>query len=134
MFCKQLTAREVPMAKSGKNESPIVLKLLRQKDKREAANWLTTAPKGVHRNIGEMTHEDSVKYIKDLYQLGAREIVAVNIGINGMYESTDTLVATLPDKPAARKAIWDSEEKRVEEMGYEMEPDVGQQYMFLWFD
>src|SRR6516165_9140403 len=94
-------------------------KLLRSKDKVEALSWLTGASAGVHRNVGEMTHPESVAHVRKLYKLGATEVVAVEIKMNGKYESTDTLVATLPRNPAARKAIFEFETERVEEMGYE---------------
>lgn len=122
------------MAKDKNNDSPTVVELLKSKDKVEAMKWLTTAPTGVHRNIGEMTNEDSIRYIAHLYDLGAREIVVVKIGANGRYESTDTLIATLPEKSAARKAVLASEAERLEEMGYEQVADVGQKHLLLWFD
>lgn len=110
------------------------MELLKRKDKSEAIKWLTGAPKGVHRNVGELSNADSIEYVKKLYTLGAREVVVVKIGVNGKYESTDTLIATLPSEPPARKAIFASEVKRVKEMGYEKDPDVGPKYLFLWFD
>lgn len=122
------------MAKRESNENPTILALLKSKDKVEAIDWLTGAPKGVHRNVGELTHEDSVRFVRRLYKLGAPEVVVVEIGVNATYESTDTLIAMLPKEPVARKAIFDSEGERAEEMGYEQEPDVGQKYLLVWFD
>lgn len=63
------------------NDSPTVLELLKQKDKVEALNWLTSAPRGVHRNVGELTGEESVQYLRNLYELGVLEILAVKIGV-----------------------------------------------------
>ena len=107
---------------------------MKSQDKVEALAWLTDAPAGVHRNIGEMTNPESVAYVRRLYKLGATEVVAVDIGVNRNYESTDTLIATLPQNPKTRKAIFESEGERAEEMGYEMEPDAAQPHLFIWFD
>ena len=96
------------MAKRGNKESPnkespIVMELLKRKDKSEAIKWLTGAPKGVHRNVGELSNADSIEYVKKLCTLGAREVVVVKIGVNGKYESTDTLIATRPASKRRRK-------------------------------
>ena len=40
----------------------------------------------------------------------------------------------MPVEKAARKAIFDSEAERLEEMGYEQAADVGQIYKLVWFD
>lgn len=122
------------MASNQDDDAMSFATLLKSKDKVEAMRWLTGAPSGVHRNIGEMSNADSIRYVRSLYDLGARKVVAVHIGINRNYESTDTLVVTLPDHAAARKAIFDSESQRAEEMGYEEEADVGQKYLLSWFD
>jgi hypothetical protein len=115
-------------------ESGVIQKLLKSADKVNALKWLSEVPTGVHRNIGEMTNRDSVAYVRKLIKLGAADVIAAEIGINGKYESTDTLVATLPDDPAARKAIFNFEGRRVEEMGYDASTDIGQRYLFMWFD
>ena len=112
----------------------MVRRLLKSKDKVEALDWLAGAPPGVHRNIGEMTNQESVAYVRKLYKLGATNVVVVEIGVNGKYESTDTLIARLSKDPKRRKAIFRLETERVEDMGYEMETDTGQQHIFVWFD
>lgn len=116
------------------DEDEIVSELLKRKDKIEAIKWLTSAPAGVHRNVGEMTNEESVAYVRNLYKLGAREVAAVKLSTNRKYESTDTLILTLPNDPSARAMIFESETERVEEMGYDEEPDMGQRYLLCWFD
>lgn len=121
------------MARRGGNDE-LATKLLKSKDRVEALQWLTGAKAGVHRNIGEMTERQSSAYIRRLYRHGATEVFVVQIGVNREFESTDTLILTLPDDPTARKAIFDAEGDRTEKMGYEREEDHGQRHLLIWFD
>lgn len=121
------------MAERSKDESDTVRSLLRRKDKVEALKWLTSASGGVYRNIGEMTDKESVAYVRKLYKLGAEEVVVAELQRNGEYESTNNVVLTLPDDRSARRAIFEFETDRVEEMGFEQDPDTGQKYLWCWF-
>jgi hypothetical protein len=120
--------------KSEDRDDDFVREMLSRADRVEALEWLTNAPPAVHRNIGEMPQRDSVSFVRKLYKLGAKEVVAVDIGINRNYESTDTLIATLPDDPEAREAIFDFERPRVEAMGYDAYEDIGQRHLLVGFD
>jgi len=121
------------MAKGASGESETVRKLLKRKDKVEAIKWLTSAPAGVYRNIGEMTDKESIAYVRKLYKLGAREVILAELQLGGEYESTNNVLITLPDDRSARRAIYEFETDRVEEMGFEQDPDIGQKYLWCWF-
>lgn len=121
------------MAKQNSGESYRVRELLKRKDKAEALKWLTSSPAGVYRNIGEMTDKESIAYVRRLYRLGAREVVIAELQRNGEYESTNNVVLTLPDDRSARRAIFEFETDRVEEMGFEQDSDTGQKHLWCWF-
>jgi hypothetical protein len=108
-----------------------VQKLLRQKDKVEALTWMEG---NQWRNVGELSHKASLALVRRLYRFGAIEVVAVDIGAHAGFESTDTLIATLPHDPASRRKIFDWDNERVQKMGYEPYPDEGQDHHLIWFD
>ena len=121
------------MAKGNSGESETVRKLLKRKDKVEAIKWLTSAPAGVYRNIGEMTDKESISYVRKLYKLGAREVILAELQLGEVYESTNNVLITLPENRSARRAIYEFETDRVEEMGFEQDLDSGQKYLWCWF-
>ena len=114
-----------------KGDSKRIRQLLRSKDKFEALAWLRDSK---YRNVGEMENGESIALVEELYALGATEVLAVEIGRTSPYESTDILLATLPDDARIRQALFAWDAARVREMGYDPEVDVGQQHMFIWFD
>lgn len=57
-----------------RRDTDMVRRLLKSKDKVEALDWLAGASPGVYRNIGEMTNQESVAYVRKLYKLGATNI------------------------------------------------------------
>lgn len=116
------------------NSEEFIRKLLKRKDKAEAMTWLRGHNSAPYRNIGEMTNENSIEFVRQLYDFGAIEIVVVDIARNPPFESTDSLVVTLPDRPALRGAILEFSNRRALEMGLEEVQDLGQQYLFVWFD
>jgi hypothetical protein len=75
-------------------DDEFILSLLRMPDKIEAGHWLASA--GESHYIGEMSHEESVELVKEVYRLGAVRVDAVDIGTNAGLSSTDSLVVTLP--------------------------------------
>ena len=114
----------------------LVGKLLKRKDKHEALGWLTGAPKGIDRGISEMDNRESIAYVRHLYKLGVEEldVVKIDSSPDGELQSSDNLIAKLPDDPRKRKAIFAAEGKRTVEMGYDPYADSGQRYLWIWFD
>jgi hypothetical protein len=113
------------------DDQEFVRKLLRKKDRVEALSWLEGDER---RNVGELSHVKSLSLIRRLYKLGAVEIVAVDISGHVGFESTDTLIAKLPSDGSSRRGIFDWNNERGREMGYEPESDEGQDHVLIWFD
>lgn len=124
------------MAKKRQNNSPHVAALLRTRGKKEALDWLSTAPAGVTRAFGALTPDASVALAQQLYRMGAEKVYAAKIGsnANGKYESTETLICALPSDPAGRKQIFQWDDERVREFGVEGVKDTGQTHILIWFD
>ena len=118
------------------HDERVIKSLLRKKDKTEALRWLSAASKGVLRTIGEHTPEDSISFISELYEIGAVEVLAVNIRIspNGRVESTDTILVALPPGVKARKQLFDWNLARLEKMEMAAPVDFGQSHLLIWFD
>jgi hypothetical protein len=114
----------------------LIKKLLTKKEKHEARQWLSGAPRGITRFIGEMDPDASAGYIRNLYDLGAEEILVVEISEspNRKLESADTLILKLPNKPSMRAAIFEAESTRVTQMGLDPETDYEQDHLLIWFD
>jgi hypothetical protein len=112
-----------------------IAKLLRKrKDKFEALAWLNERSEASDRGLSEWNWEESVRMIRQLYDVGAREVWAVEFGRNPPYESIHTLVVTLPDEPAARRAVFGWVNEQTVRQGFEAEEDYGQRHVSVWFD
>lgn len=107
-----------------------IQKLLRGKNRSEALSWLQNSEQ---RNVGELEHGESIELIQALYELGAVKVLAVEIDASGPYESTDTLIVTLPDDDA-RSAIFAKVNALERTMGFDPEEDRGQPHLMVYFD
>ena len=121
------------MASRGDSQD-FIAKLLRRRDKTEGLSWLRGQSPTVYRNIGELTNADSIAFIERLYGLGAVEVVVVDIQRNGGFESTDSLVVTLPEQKPLRDAVFAFANDHTIPMGLEAKSDSGQPHFFIWFD
>jgi hypothetical protein len=103
--------------------------LLQKPNKQEAKSWLqdTTWSK---RNIGELSHDESLAVVEELHKLGAKEVIAVDLDEDiELSETTDTLVVILPGNLQVRNRLtaWGPGDS-VDEV------KIGQKYMYLWWD
>jgi hypothetical protein len=121
---------------SRKQSEKLIQILLRRADAAEARSWLGNHRKNPHRNIGEMSHDDSKSLVERMYELGAKQVIVSEIGASpgGEYESTDNLVVKLPEDKAARASLFDLANEHTMRMGFEPGDDYGQEYLFVWFD
>jgi len=111
----------------------MIQRLLRQKkDRFEARAWLEDGGEKSVRFIGEMSKEQSIKFVQKLYRLGAKEVMAVKIGRNPPYESINTMIVTLPSDRKARQQLFAFEGKRVESEGFDPPEDYGQSHLLVW--
>jgi hypothetical protein len=105
----------------------------------EATKWVTTngnfAPFASNRF---RTRADAVKYIRNLYRLGAIGVYAVQIldeperikTEGGPY--SDSLDVYLPADKARRRALFEIESKEAKAQGFVGIGEEGQEKIFLW--
>jgi hypothetical protein len=105
---------------------------------KEARAWLRGGRKQGF-TLGKLeSTEESLALVEDGYAAGAVRVTAVEIedySDMGGYQTSKRVVVTLPDEPAKKRAralAWAG--KVANEQGFDGEPDIGQRYVFLFFD
>ena len=105
--------------------------------KAEALHWLQQSD-GKQRMIGDSSEDmnvaDSLRFVQDLYQRGARQVTAIDIDASGSgMESTSTLIVEMPGEASARQRVLEIEGKTAQKHGFDPVADEGQKYiMFHW--
>jgi hypothetical protein len=91
-----------------KDYERFIAKLLKGRNKAEALAWLSAGSDESFRNLGELeSNEESVSLVREVYELGAVEVLAVEIDSYGDgAENTGNLVIGLPDDAAARRRVF----------------------------
>ena len=115
------------------------LNLINRSDSKEALSWLTKkAESDVGGGETEYSHKDSIKLIEDLYESGAKKVVAAKIQPSnhpngGTVEYTDTLIITMPKEASKRNSIFEIAAKNCQPE-FEPEKEQGQNYLLMWWD
>jgi|GEM_PF-3744563 hypothetical protein len=126
------------LAEDARNEhEQLILRLLADPTKREALQWLKDDERGANRTIGGCaTTQDSMKFVRQIYGLGAEEVLAVNVHPRpkGAGERTGKLVVALPKNPKLRHAIFDWCKDQGDSLGFTPDPDHGESHLFLLLD
>lgn len=126
------------LAADARNEhEQLILRLLADPTKREALEWLKEGGGGGNRTIGACsTNQGSMKFVQEIYDLGAEEVFAVNIHSRpkGAGERTGKLVVTLPQNPRRRRGIFDWCKGQGDSLGFTPDPDHGESHLFLLLD
>ena len=126
------------LAADARNEhEQLIHRLLADPTKREALQWLKDDERGGNRTIGACaTTQDSMKFVREIYDLGAEEVVAVNVHARpkGVGERTGKLVVALPQSPKRRRAIFDWCKGQGDSLGFTPDPDHGESHLFLLLD
>jgi hypothetical protein len=115
----------------------LIHRLLSDPAKVEAQDWLKSEKTGKSRTVGSCeTNRDSLEFVQEIYDLGASEILAVNIHAkpNSTGERTGKLVVTLPQDPKQRSAIFDWCKRQGESLGFTPDADHGESHLFLLLD
>jgi len=101
-------------------------------DRAEARQWLGAAP-GAVRYLGELEPDASLELVERLYELGAAEVLAVEIEREPGSEdqTTNHLLVRLPLNLAARARLFAFENEHAESEGFDGEADRGQEYLYL---
>ncbi len=101
----------------------------------EALEWLRKASPDSFRNLGEMdSTEESIRFVQNLYDLGAQKVVAVEIDEYDEGENTGHLVVELPPDPLPRQKLFAFERQHAESLGFDGVEDTGQQHLYLKLD
>jgi hypothetical protein len=126
------------LAADTRNEhEQLILRLLADPTKREALEWLKDDKDAGYRTIGGCaTTQDSMKFVREIYDLGAEEVLVVNVHRRpkGAGERTGKLVVALPKNPEHRRAIFDWCKGHGDSLGFTPDPDHGESHLFLLLD
>jgi hypothetical protein len=135
---------ELIQIKSREHEQ-LISRLLSDRKKAEALKWLEGNSSEDNRIIGACkTNRDSIRFVKEIYDLGVVEIIAVQIRKKRgrKIHRTGKLVAKLPQDDKSRKMIFrwcKKQEGSVDfcpegSIGFSPELDRGESHLFLLLD
>jgi hypothetical protein len=108
------------------NADPDVMALLDGKVAAEALAWLEENRKGRIRFLGHLKTEESIAFVKKLYQLGATRVLAADIVNYTGGQSSNQLLAYPPKPKAARKALFEFWREFDVAQGFDADRDHGQ--------
>ncbi len=108
----------------------LLRQMLSDPDREEAQSWLQG---GAERFVFEFGHDESLAMVQELYALGAREVLAVEIDKEPEGESTNTLVVALPTDADERAAAFRWVNDQMQECGFDPTPDEGQSHLMAYF-
>jgi hypothetical protein len=114
----------------------LIRKLLSDPTKTEALSWLRADNQ---RTLGGCpSNSTSIKFIREIYALGAEEVLVVRVRkqkkSQGNFEHAGKLVARLPDSKTDRQRIFDWCRQQGESLGFSPDADGGERYLFLLVD
>jgi hypothetical protein len=115
----------------------LIQHLLGDRKKAEALDWLKGNNPKDERTIGAcQTNRDSIKLIKEIYALGALEILAVGIHRkpHGSGQRTGKLVVKLPPDAKSRKSLFAWCKRQGDSLGFTPDPDRDESHLFLLLD
>jgi hypothetical protein len=103
--------------------------------KAEALEWLRGGSESSFRNLGEMeTTDESIAFAQRFYDLGAESVLACKIAEYDEGQNSGHLLIQLPSDDRARERLFAAHREHAESMGFEGEPDEGQEYLFMMLD
>jgi hypothetical protein len=108
----------------------LLRQMLADPEREEAQSWLTG---GDERFIFEFGPEESLAMVQELYALGAKEVLAVQIDKEPDMESTNTLVVALPSENDERGAVFRWVNDYMRECGFDPTGDEGQSHLLVFF-
>ena len=124
------------MRPSLERHNQFISELLDTPNKAEALSWLEESTDESFRTVGELnSNEKSFDLIDGAYKVGAIEVWAVEIDTypDGS-QNTGKLVIRLPGGWDARRRVFEWCGERAEDLGFDRDGDVGQEYLFVMVD
>ena len=109
--------------------------LLESPKSKEALAWLQGGLPD-SRTLGELpTTKASLSLAKELYALGAVQVIAVEIvTYDSGEENTGKLIILLPGDRVARVKIFSWNAKHARKMGFDPDVDAGQKHLLVMLD
>ena len=109
--------------------------LLKAHSSKEALAWLQSG-KPDSRMLGELpTTAASIEIVRELYDLGAGRVTAMNIATyDTREENAGRLIVSLPREVSVRAKIFAWCNSQAREQGFDVEADFGQDYLFVMLD
>lgn len=98
-----------------------------------AREWLSESPGDVGRTLGELDHAASVVLVDLLHDLGAVEVLAVEIQADDFLpaQTTNHLVVVLPTDAAPRARVIDFARRFARRQGFTSEGEWGQSHVYM---
>jgi hypothetical protein len=108
---------------------------LRASNTKEAIAWLQAGSESDFRSVGECeSTQESLALIQQIYDAGAKEVLAVQIDEYPEGQNTGKLVVILPDPTEARERVFDWAGEIAQSQGFDAEQDSGQSFLFVMLD
>ena len=113
-----------------------IQQFLDKSNKAEAFSWLDEATDESFRSVGDIGYnEKSLDLIKEIYDAGAVEVIAVEIdSYQDGRQNTGELIVVLPDNVDARKRVFAWCRRQAESLGFDGDEDIGQKHLFVMLD
>lgn len=101
----------------------------------EALKWANEVQgEKPYRTVFEYDNAESLKIIKDLYEMGAEVVTAIDIESDPKYgETTNMLIVSLPNDPKARQNIFAFAATQARRSGFGPTADRGQKLLMLFW-
>lgn len=115
-----------------KPDSEFLKQLMARPDRTEALEWLKAG--NGKNNLGELTAEESLRIVQDLYQWVAVEVSVVKIDTQEGFGTSDNLIIGMNDNSDSREKIFRWLNQVAERMGLDPQEDERQRYVLAWFD
>ena len=133
---KTKAKRPAPNGNERELHEKVLKRLLDNPAKAEARDWLRASSLKSLRTLGELENtEDSLALVNEIYEAGAPEVLAVEIGSYGDgAQNTGKLLIRLPGVKKSRRKVfaWCNEQNAHE--GFDPDQDFGQDYVLVGLD
>ena len=135
-FSLDLAMQKLNEPKSNEHNQ-LIQRLLHNQKRAKALTWLKGSNADDKRTIGAFTtSRASVKFVQEIYDAGAIEVIAVHIRkkLRQASHHAAKLVVKLPSDAKSRRKIFAWCKRQGDSLGYSPDPDRGESHLFLLLD